>query len=84
MTASGALLVELLLCDDPFLQWYKERRYHVEFIVMLSVGSFILVVLCVLLAESGQFRQLVPLDLADFLSGSGREVGIHGNISEDI
>lgn len=77
--------INLALLDDPLLQRNEERRYHVEFVGIVRVfGRVVVVVLVPLLPEGRQIGQLVPLDLANLLPGAGLEVGVNGDIAENV
>jgi hypothetical protein len=80
----GPAGVPLLLLDNPLLEGDKERRNHVKLVCVGSGVSAVAVVSVALLPECRELRQLVPLDLTNFLPGTRLEASVHGYIAEDV
>lgn len=71
------LRVEFALLCDPLLQGTNKWCHHVK---LAGIGCIVVSILF----ESGQIRELIPLNLADLLPRPGRKLRIHGYTSKDV
>lgn len=81
MRSAGCVLLLLLL--DPFLELDKKRSHHVE-LVRIRSRSGIILLIPLAVPKRGKLRELVPLNFTDLFPGLWMEVGVHGDIPENI